>query len=156
MAEAIANALRERDAREAIRAALEATGAFDAVYLGAFPLIDGRSAKDALAAAIEPVDGNINARYDGGGAGLDSMADARVQITFLARDEDGRRCDENVERLFMTALNVLTGSNLGGLAMPRFSRFGRYVWRRANPPERRIDAEFHFRYLIDQAASTAE
>lgn len=144
----MANTQRERDARDWIKRTLEATNAFDAIYAGAFAKADGHSSGDHLAASIEPVDATNSDPWSGDGAIAD-FVDVRLRITFYARARDGLDCDDAAERLYNLAYNALTGSNLGGLAMPAFSKFSRPAWKDAKAPERRIEATFSYRYLVD-------
>lgn len=145
----MANTQRERDVRDWIKRTLEATNAFDAVYAGAFAKADGHSAEDALAASIDPMDSANSDPWSGDG-GVADFVDVRLRLTFYARSSDGIACDDRVERLYNAAFNALTGSTLGGLAMPAFSKFGRPTWKDSKAPERRIEATFAYRYLVDE------
>ncbi|WP_165251172.1 hypothetical protein [Paludisphaera soli] len=145
----MSNLQRERDARNWIVATLEATGIYDAVYSGAFAREDGRSAEDKRVAIVEPLDSTPFDPWSGGDGPFDYV-ECRLTLAFEARERDGIDCDDQAERLYAVAANALTGSNLGGLAMPAFSKFGRTAWRPPKAPGRRIEATFTYRYLVDE------
>lgn len=139
--------MTETKIRLAVARALDATGKFDGVYLGAFAQVDGRSAEDRRAVAVEPMDSAVASAWDAGGAG--EYVDCRVRITIIARDGDGERCDAIAQELLDAAKSTLLKAGLGGLVMPEFSRVGRWTWQRAKAPERRVEAVFQCRYLVD-------
>jgi hypothetical protein len=58
--------MRDRDVRNAIQAALIATGAFDGVWIWGLPEAYGTSSSQLAAAAIEPLSSQQDDRFDGG------------------------------------------------------------------------------------------
>lgn len=142
-----APAVIESAIHAAMASAMAATREFDGVYYGAFALIDGRSAEDRRAVAIEPMDSTVVSAWDAGLPG--EYVDHRVRVVVLARDRDGLDCDQVAAELLAVVQGLLIKANLGGLVMPEFSRVSRWVWQRATAPERRIETTFQCRYLID-------
>ena len=138
---------QEARIREAIAAALRRLPAFDGVYFGAFAGIDGHSAEDRRAVAIEPMDSTSTPSWDAGDGG--QVIDCRTRITILARDRDGERCDSITGAMFASAYNELLKTSLGGLVLPEHSVLSRWTWQKPKAPERRVEATFQCRYLID-------
>ena len=142
--------MRDRDVRNAIVAALQATGAFDAggVWITGLPEDRGAGASNVAAAAIEPVSSSLDDRWDAppeGGLVVTSL----VAITLLFRHEDAQLRDEAAELLFDTAANALNGQSLAGLTLPAMTRFTNWRWEKPAPPERRLTAIFSYQYIID-------
>lgn len=139
---------RERDVRNAIAAALEATDSFGEISLIGLPEAEGFGASNLAAVSIEP-DSTVQAdRYDGGmKTGL--VNTARLKLTFLARNPDPQACDEACEDLLDTAINAIQGQSLGGFTLPDHTRFSGWKWEPRTPPERRITAMFAYDYFVD-------
>lgn len=138
----------ERDVRIAVRDLLDATTAFDGVYLSGLPERRGERGGDLLAAAIEPAETAASCGWDG--ASSSSIMSARATITLMARDDDPQTRDEMAERLLETARAALDGRSLAGKTLPEWTRIRSWVWREPTPPERRIEASLEFRYLDDE------
>jgi hypothetical protein len=139
---------RERDVRNAIRAALMPTDAFDAVYVWGLPEDYGSGGSQLAVAVIEPHSSTQDDRWDaatGGGLVITSL----LTLTFLARNDDPQLRDEAVELLFDTAADVLNGQNLAGLTLPQLTRFVSWRWERPIAPERRIVTTFSYQYIVE-------
>jgi len=136
---------RDRDVRNAIRAALLATEAFDACPLSmAFEV----PTSQFTAAVVEPISGVQNDPWDSQpGGGL--VVTSTVRITFLARHDDPQLRDELVEDLFNTSANALNGQSLACLTLPGLTRFASWNWQPETPPERRIVAMFSYQYIVE-------
>lgn len=143
---------RDRDVRNAIQAALMATGAFDNVYLWQLATFSDRSSEDARAAAIEPVGWKETDNWDDVASGTIEI-NATCKIAFLARDEDEQARDEACEDLLNTACNALNGQSLSDLTLPQWTKFTDATWKPAIPPERQIVTTFSYRYLVDNCTS---
>lgn len=139
--------MRDRDVRNAIQAALKATGAFDNVYLWGFPEEYGSGASQSAVAVIEPSSSRQSDRDDNAPLG-DLYVESTVTITFLQRSEDPQACDEACELLFEMAANALNGQVLAELTMPAMTKFVSWKWQRRTPPERRITSTFIYRYIV--------
>jgi hypothetical protein len=141
---------RERDVRNAIEAALAATGAFDqgGVWIYGLPEDYGSGASVFAGAAIEPVSSTPADRWDGGdGTGI--VVASTVRITLLYRHDDPQVRDEACELLLDAAANALDGQSLAGFTAPDLTRLARWDWLAPTPPERRIAATFTFVYIVD-------
>jgi len=141
---------RDRDVRNAIQAALVATGAFDpnSVWIWGLPEDYGTGASSFAAAAIEPGGSQQSDEWDDTSIGALNVKSS-VLITLLYRHEDPQLRDEAVELLFDTAANALNGQCFAGITLPGFTKFRRWDWCQADPPERRIRAIFEYMYLVE-------
>lgn len=137
---------RERIIRSAIRDLLEATSAFDGVYLSGLPEHRGERGGDLRAAAIEPGETEAVSRWDDRSGPL--VMTARATIILMARDDDPQLRDEAAEELLQTAIEVLDGRSLAGMTLPEWTGVRSWTWRKPTPPERRIEAALEFRYLV--------
>jgi hypothetical protein len=137
---------RERDIREAIRDALEDTGAFDGVYLRGLPEDRGEPSGDARCVAIEPAETAVAAPWDDTAGDL--VMSCRVNLTILARDEDPQVRDEAAEMLLNVVANVLNGQGLAGASLPCMTRIASWAWQKPLAPERRIAAVLECRYIV--------
>lgn len=155
--------MRERDIRNAIRDALVATDAFDAVWLGA--PTEGTSAFDRLA-IIDPVGAGIasSAHHAGAiaetgrlgtGLGWDDRADSLLdytgtaKLTLIARDEDPQIRDEMAEQLLAVLCNAVNGQVLvPGFTIPAKTIVAHWTWKDASPPERQIEATVSYGFLV--------
>lgn len=137
----------ERDVRVAVRDLLDATTAFDGVYLSGLPERRGERGGDLQAAAVEPDETAASCGWDD--VSGSSVMTARATITLLARDDDPQTRDEMAERLLETARDALDGRSLAGKTLPEWTRIRSWTWLKPTPPERRIGATLEFRYLVD-------
>ena len=110
--------MHDRDVRNAIQSALEATGAFDGVWIWGLPDNRGSGASQLAAAAIEPQSSSQNDLWDGGPE-TSLVVTSTVVITLLFRCEDPQLRDEGVELLFDTAANALNGQSFAELTARR-------------------------------------
>jgi hypothetical protein len=142
--------MRDRDVRNAIAAALTATGAFDpgAVYLTGLPEDYGQPASETAAASIQPDSSTQEDRWDSQTDG-GLLVTSRVRITLIYRHDDPQLRDEGAELLLDTAANALNGQNLAGLTLPGLTRFTGWTWLPATAPERRIQAGFSYAYIVE-------
>ena len=110
---------RDRDVRNAIQAALVATGAFDpnAVWIWGLPEDYGAGASSLAAAAIEPSFSEQTDVWDDAPVG-GLVGKSLVTITFLYRDDDAQLRDEACELLFDTAANCAQRPESCGLHAP--------------------------------------
>lgn len=140
--------MRDRDVRNAIQAALVATGAFDGVFVWGLPEDYGTGASNAAIAVIEPESSTQEDRWDAQpGGGL--IITSRATITLIARGEDAQLRDEAAELLFEVAANALNGQSLAGLTMPPLTRFASWRWEKPAAPERRIVSIFSYQYIVE-------
>lgn len=139
---------RERDVRNAIQAALIASGAFNDVWLSGLPEHCGQGADDLTAAAIEPVQGHLTTGWDAQIlGGLDYTATCNV--TLLARHPDPQLRDEMAERLLDTLANAVNGATLvAGYTVPGRSYVQSWRWAPPTPPERRIQAVVTYSFFV--------
>lgn len=154
--------MRERDLRNAIKTALDATNLFDTVWLGGLEDPKGIAASDSTGCGISPNSTVEDLR--GGGGGYDAATDGgilyscRIDLEIIARNEDSQVRDELAEQLLNTAKNTLNGTDLGGLAFPQLTKVSGWTWKKATSSERLIVATLMVRYEDDgwQAADVAE
>jgi hypothetical protein len=140
--------VRDRDVRNAMQAALVATGAFDGVFVWGLPEDYGSGASNASLAVIEPESSTQEDRWDAApGSGL--FITSRVTITLIYRDEDPQLRDEAAELLLDTAANALNGQGLADLTLPQLTRFVSWRWEKPDPPERRIASIFSYQYIVE-------
>ena len=140
--------MRDRDVRNAIQSALQATGAFDGVWIWGLPDNRGSGASQLAAAAIEPQSSSQNDLWDGGPE-TSLVVTSTVVITLLFRCEDPQLRDEGVELLFDTAANALNGQSFAELTLPDTTRFTSWRWEKPEAPERRISATFSYQYIVE-------
>jgi len=136
---------RERDVWLAIKSTLEATSAFDNVYIA-----EGESnhkPEDVRSVEIQPHDGTQHDEWDDTNSPL--QVEARLQLMFFASDPDALTRDALCERLFNIAQDALNGQSLGGLTLPGLTRFISWRWGPIEPPNRRLTALLKFAYLTD-------
>lgn len=137
---------RERDARNAIQAALLASGQFSDVWLTGLPEDYGHGASDLTAAAIEPGHTRFARGWDSlPGAGADFTA--QLLVTVLARNHDPQLRDELAEQLVDVVANAINGQRLGNLSLPQKTMVTGWKWLPAVAPERRIAITVTFDYL---------
>jgi hypothetical protein len=140
--------MRDRDVRNAIQAALAATGAFDGVWLWGLPQEYGTAASQSAAAMLEPLSSLQSDEWDSQDGGA-LMVTTRVVLTLLYRANDPQERDEAAELLINIAADALNGQSLGGFTLPAHTRFESWTWQPPEPPERRIKAIFVYRYLVE-------
>ncbi len=138
---------RERDIRGAIRDLLDSTGMFDRVYLGLPPDQGGGPSGLLRTASIEPSETVVAGQGDDVSGAL--TATTTVKILLLARDDDSIARDEAAERLLNATAAALNGRSIGTVTLPGSTRLRSWEWRKATPPERRIEALLEFQYLIE-------
>jgi hypothetical protein len=144
----MANEYRDRDVRNAIQELLQATSAFDGVYLWGPPKDYGSGASNLAIAWIEPGRSNQLDKWDGGQiTGIEITSS--VKIVVAQRMEDPQLRDEAAELLVDIVANAIQGQSLSDLTLPDKTRFINWTWVRANPPERQINISFEYIYLID-------
>jgi hypothetical protein len=156
---------RDRDVRNAIQAALVATGAFDvdnhgaaAVWIWGLPEDYGTHFNQA-AAAIVPMSSRQEDLWDAAPAG-GLVVTSRVQIVLLYRSQDPQLRDEGAELLLDTTADALNGQNfasytipatsqpLGNFVFPQTARIIQWDWQPVTVPERRINAIFSYQYIV--------
>ena len=139
---------RDRDVRNAVQAALIATGAFDAVWIWGLPEDYGTGASNMAAAALEADETTENDPWDSqptGGLVMTSV----MTITLLYRAEDPQLRDEAAELLIDTTCNALNGQSLARFTIPAWTRVRRWKWEKAAAPERRITARLEYQYIVE-------
>jgi hypothetical protein len=138
---------RERDIRNAIRDALEQTGAFDGVYLTGLPEDRGEASGQTRVAVIEPWETVCSDVWDDTTGDL--VMTGRMNLWFLGRNDDPQIRDETTELLLNVAASALNGQVLAGATLISQTRIRSWSWHKARPPERRIMAVFEFQYLVN-------
>lgn len=146
--------MRERDFRNALKAALEATGEFDEVTLIGLPETDGGSAaSDALLAAIQPGRTSMLTGWDAAPAGGRAFT-CQFLVTILARRSDPELCDDLAEQLLDVARNAVDGQALvPGFNEPQKTMATGWAWLPRTAPERRIAITITYNYVQDGWAS---
>ena len=147
---------RERDIRNEIHDVLEATGAFDGVYLTGLPEDRGEASSESRAVAIEPAETVQSDHWDD--VRGDLLLTCRVNLTVLARHDDPQIRDEMAEMLVNIAANVLNGQSLSGATLVGQTRFKSWSWEKPKAPERRITVVLEYQYLVSDwtGSNTAE
>jgi hypothetical protein len=139
---------RDRDVRNAIVSALQATGAFDDVNVIGLPESAPVGASSEAFACVQPQSSTQEDRWDNAESGA-LIVTSRVTITFAYRHIDPQLRDEGAELLFNTAANALNGQELiVGFNSPELSRFSQWTWLPQTPPERRIVSTFSYVYIV--------
>jgi hypothetical protein len=137
---------RERDFRNQIHDVLEATGAFDGVYLTGLPEDRGEASSEGRCVSIEPAETVQTDHWDDTSGDL--LMTCRVNLTLLARHDDPQIRDETAELLVDTIANVLNGQSLAGGTLIGQTRFKSWSWEKPKAPERRITAVLEYQYLV--------
>jgi hypothetical protein len=140
---------RERDIRNAVVTALQATNQFNLVTVNGLPEEYGFGVDENSAAVIEPLSTAEEDRWDDApGGGVIYKCD--IVVTLLFRSEDPQARDEGAELLLDYTVNAISGQILvPGLTMPEFTKFTSWRWEKAVHPERRIIATLSVSYLIE-------
>jgi hypothetical protein len=138
---------RDRDVRNAIASALEASGFFDAVITTGLRKLDDQAAEDLRAVSIQPVSSTQSDTWDAPVAAY-VQVDSTVRLIFVVRAQDEQTRDDTVELLLMHAQDLLNGQILAGITLPEWTKFTSYTWEDPTPPERKITAAFAYRYLV--------
>jgi hypothetical protein len=139
---------RDRDVRNAIQAALLATGQFDGVWLSGLPEDYGQAADDLAAAVIEPASSTEVDYWDSepsGGIIIQSV----VTLTLLVRNPDPQLRDEAVELLVDYAADAINGQNLAGITVCGRTKITSWRWQPPAPPERRVAATVQYEYIVE-------
>lgn len=140
---------RERDFRNALEAALVATGQFSEVTLKGLPENYGEAASDLTAVSIQPHSTQIRTGWDaalGGGR----VFQCQLVVTILARHSDPVLGDELAEQLLNTLRNVADGGVLvAGFNEPQRTQVTGWQWKTRTDVERRIAAILTYDYLQD-------
>jgi len=145
---------RDRDVRLAIASILDATNAFDGIYLRSISEVPSRRAADTRAVSIEPDSVDFSDPWGDDHSNPNSSSGAlivtgRLCLTFMVRHDDPDCRDDAAELLVNLACNALNDQSLADLTMPPFTRFQSLKWLPPEPPERRISATFAYRYSVD-------
>ena len=140
--------MRDRDVRNAIQAALTATGAFNAVHVWGLPADYGSGSSEQAAAWIVPQNSRQQDDWDAAPEG-GLLITSQVAIVLAYRDDDPQLRDEGVELLLDTTANALNGQGLAGLILPQTARMLGWSWQPPESAERRIQAMFSYQYIIE-------
>jgi hypothetical protein len=139
--------VRDKDIREAMKEALLATDMFDEVLLTGLPEDYGFGASEASVAAIEP-NGSVQADKWDGDPDSDLEVTSTVKITLMARKEDPQIRDDAVELLVDIVANTLNFQSFLGFTVPALTKIQKWTWQKAKHPERRIQIDFKYVYLV--------
>jgi hypothetical protein len=139
---------RDRDVRNAIQTALQATDAFDGVYVWGLPEDYGSGASKETLAVILPMSSRQEDLWDSAAAG-GLVITSRVVIMLAYRLIDPQLRDEGAELLLDTTANALNGQNLAGFTLPQTTRVIQWDWQPVTIPERRINCVFSYQYIVD-------
>ncbi len=143
---------RDADVLDAFRAALDATGAFDAV-LDALPEEQGESSEYEALAAITPVPGGARQTQDFvDSGGILNTRRSRYVLTLIVRDEDAGVRNRRLDLLQNIAHNALDGVSVGGMTIPAWTRLDDWGYLKATDPERRVQANGGFAYQVYDGA----
>lgn len=147
--------LRDWAVLAAIRDALEATGAFDAVALGAEPEAQGLAASVGKLAVVAPMDWEEVDDADGIDA-VDAVDDARntvrlrFRLTIVVREGDVEARGSELDRLVGVAKNAIDGRALiPGGTIPGWTKLRRGTWQDPRSPEWRQVIVGETAYLVD-------
>jgi len=140
--------LRDRDVRNAIQAALQATNAFDGVFLWGLPANYGSGASNAAIAVIQPDSGKLDDIWDGS-TEMGLVGTGNVTLSVCSRNEDPQLRDEAAELLLDTAADAINGQGLAGLTMPDKTRVTAWKWREPAAPDRWITATVVYQYIVE-------
>lgn len=136
---------RGKDVRNAIRDALEASGAFSDVRMTS-PDDFGIPASDLAAAAIEPLSGREVDRWDGSSE-TGVLVEEKCLVTLLYRSNDPIARDNGAELLLQVLKNAVNGTSLAGLTVPDKTYVDEWRFLAAKHPERRVRAQVSYWYL---------
>ena len=140
--------MRDRDVRNAVRAVLMATNAFDGVWIWGLPEDYGTGSSEGAAAAITPMSSRQEDLWDAAATG-GLVITSRLALTLLYRHPDPQIRDEGAELLLDVAANALNGNSLNGLIFTQTARITGCDWQPPTAPERRIQAVFSYQYNVE-------
>lgn len=138
---------RDRDIRNAMRDACEATGLFDLATTGGLPEVNGGDSGQTAVIVIEPLN-YIDSDPADEDFGPLLVRTGTARVTVLAIDQDGATRDELAEKLCHLASNACNGASLAGLTYPDKTRFTTWRWLKPSPPERRVEGTFTYQYEV--------
>lgn len=143
--------MRERDIKEAIRAALEATGEFDGIFLFGFADASDSEAEAVRAVSILPMGFKEDDKWDGVLDGQ-MLEMGRLKIVIRVREGNAPIRDSEADRLLSVLRNAVNGRALNILIgedflYPQWTKITEGNWKDPLPPER--DIECTFQYLYD-------
>lgn len=130
---------------EAVAELLDATNAFDEVYLYSLPEDRGRKAGQLAAVAITPGRTVVEDRWDDAEGG-EFVCRMTFNLTVLARDEDPARRDRLAYRLAAVAQNALNGASFGGSNVVEQTYVNGWNWPTEVAVERRVQATVQVPY----------
>lgn len=140
--------MRDRDVRNAIQAALTDTDAFNGVHVWGLPEDYGSGSSEQAAVWIVPQSSRQEDLWDAApGGGL--VITSRIGLLLAYRHNDPQARDEGAEQLLDTAANALNGNGLGGLIWPQAARITGWDWQPPASEERRIQATFTCKYIVE-------
>jgi hypothetical protein len=137
----------EADVLAAAKRALDATNAFDKVYLGALPDVRGQSSRDLAAAAVLPLQGTAAGLADHSSSGP-MLCRMTFSLVVMARAEGEEERYREAGRLLSIAENAINGRALADLTHPATTRVSAWTWERDSAPERRVRATVSCDYLV--------
>ena len=142
--------MRDRDIRNAIQAALQATDAFNGVHLWGSPEDFGSGASEQAAVWIVPQSSRQEDLWDAAPAG-GLVITSRIGLLLVYRSpaDDPQIRDEGAELLLDTAANALNGNGFGGLVFTQTARITGWDWQPPASSERRIQAVFSYQYNVE-------
>lgn len=136
----------------AIRAALDATGEFDAVWFGLDRDPIGRPSDDLLAIHVEPGRVATSTLGDDGPGGL-MLLDATATLRVVVRMDDPELRDATLARLTTVARNALNARKLARYCWPDWTRVSAWTTLPARDAERSTAASLSYRWHEDGWAS---
>lgn len=136
----------------AVKEALEATGAFDEVWTGGLVDPRGRPSGELLGVGIEPGLVAAEQLWDAGPAGQ-PIVTVKAALRVVVRHVDPQIRDAEADRLTAVVRNALDGQSLAAANWPDFTRVGAWNWLPPSAEERQVLAAFETRFLEPAWAS---
>ncbi len=142
----MSTAVRDWDVMTGFRILLDATAAFDHVYLTSY---EDRTPNpsDAYSAILQIDSWDEIDIFDDNG-GITQQRAVSWILTLFGRGPDPEVRDRELDRIQGVVANALDGESLGSLVMPDLTKLRKGKWEKPVPPERRITIHGTFTYLI--------
>jgi hypothetical protein len=134
--------------RNAVVTALQATNAFDGVFVWGLPEDHGTGSSKQAEAIVTPQSSRQEDLWDAAPAG-GLVITSQVAITLFYRNEDPQLRDEGAELLLDTTANALNGQSLGGLTFPQTTRITQWNWPPPASVERQIQTVLSYQYIVE-------
>lgn len=144
---------RDYDVLTEMAQLIEATGAFDAVYLSRPVSEVGTGADRAAFASVHPDQWDEDtARSSGEGDGLEWEHNARFYVEIAVREHDPEVRDRKIDQLQSVVQNAIAGRSILGHTISDTTRIRRGQYLRPDASQRVLRLNGEFSYFVEGSA----